>query len=184
MVNIIIFISQSNQQSGKEERLNTRSNKETYEDGSRYEGDIQGELRHGQGKLMYRDGSLYDGHWVLDRMSGYGVLYYADKRVAYEGEWKNNQREGNGTMYSEFADEMKENYVQKAFEKDDKTWVTYEGDFSGDDWHGLGKLTFSNGDVYQGRFRKGKMHGRGTYVQSGGEVIVGEWANNRSTQTY
>ena len=47
--------------------------------------------RHGKGKFYYQDGGRYDGNWVENKMNGFGVLYYQSDRVAYEGEWVNDQ---------------------------------------------------------------------------------------------
>jgi len=33
-------------------------------------------------------------------MNGKGVLYYPDNSIAYEGEWKDDQLSGYGTLYN------------------------------------------------------------------------------------
>lgn len=34
-------------------------------------------------------------------MDGKGVLYYPNNSIAYDGEWKEDQLEGIGTLYNE-----------------------------------------------------------------------------------
>ena len=154
---------------------------ETYDDGSSYEGEMLGPLRHGKGKLAFADGTYYDGEWNQGKMAGYGILYYYNGFIAYEGEWSNNRFEGKGAMYNEHQSEKKTQLSQII---EDKTWTRYEGDFSHDRWHGTGKLFFSNGDEFYGDFKNDIIHGRGTYSKHTGEVISGEWRNNRMISQY
>jgi len=157
---------------------------ETYKDGSKYEGELQGGLRHGQGKLTYSDGTWFDGTWILDRIEGYGAFYYENSKVSYEGEWKNNKREGNGVMYNEQVTQIGQGYLERPFDRSENTWERYEGEFKNDDWHGNGRLALSNGDVFQGTFKKGIIQGRGTYKTSRGELVIGEWKENSLTRIY
>ena len=52
--------------------------RETYKQGSRYEGEKSKGTRHGKGRFYYDDGGMYDGSWNLNRMEGFGKLYYAN----------------------------------------------------------------------------------------------------------
>ena len=45
---------------------------------------------------------MYEGQWDLGRMSGFGRLFYQSDRLAYEGNWLNDQFSGKGTLYNEF----------------------------------------------------------------------------------
>lgn len=60
---------------------------EKFEQGSLYEGQKLGNMRHGKGKFYYQDGGYYDGSWVQNKMNGYGKLYYQSGNIAYEGYW-------------------------------------------------------------------------------------------------
>ena len=48
-----------------------------------------------------------------------------------------------------------------------KTWTNnyrrYAGEFKDNEPHGLGTLTFFNGDFYEGEFQKGDSEGKGIY---------------------
>lgn len=42
-------------------------------------------MRHGKGKYYYGDGGYYEGDWRENQMNGMGTLYFADGSVAYDG---------------------------------------------------------------------------------------------------
>ena len=74
----------------------------------------------------------------------------------YEGQWFNNQRQGSGKFVS-------------------KSGETYDGEFSGDEFSGYGKLTYSNGGFYEGEWRKSKRHGHGKDVFNDGSMYEGQF---------
>jgi len=157
---------------------------EIYQDGSRYDGEMKGELRHGHGKLFYSDGTWFEGSWILDRIEGFGVFYSSSNKLSYEGEWSHNKRNGQGVMINEFPQDMEESHFQRTFDKKENTWVRYEGEFHNDEWNGVGKLIFSNGETYQGTFKKGMMHGKGSFNKGKRMVLAGEWKNNALIQLF
>ena len=86
-----------------------------------------------------------------------------DQNGTYEGEWVNNQRNGQGTQL---------------FKNGDR----YEGAWSNNKFHGKGTLTEKNGDYYTGEFKHNKEDGLGYFVWiSGGKFskYVGEWKNGK-----
>ena len=66
-----------------------------YRDGSQYEGEHRGGLRHGRGTYTWVDGNRYEGEWHEDKMHGQGRMtwHYGDR---YEGEYRDGQRHGRG----------------------------------------------------------------------------------------
>lgn len=56
-------------------------------------------LREGKGLYQHSDGQTYIGDWHLGKMHGLGKLYYSNKKLRYEGEFKNDMFDGNGTEY-------------------------------------------------------------------------------------
>lgn len=48
-----------------------------------------------------------------------------------------------------------------------------------DKYHGLGKYTYPNGDVYEGYWVNNKRHGQGKCTYSSGEVYKGQWVNDK-----
>jgi len=55
----------------------------------------------------------------------------------------------------------------------------YEGTFKNDKKRGIGKMTYSNGDIYEGEWKDDQKHGRGTqtYWDDSGSY-TGGWRNN------
>ena len=57
----------------------------TYEDGSTYDGQWEGDLRHGEGKLTLKDDITYFGRWEFDQPSGKGELNIPAANYKYSG---------------------------------------------------------------------------------------------------
>lgn len=38
----------------------------------------------------------------MNKMEGFGKLYYQSGKIAYEGQWRNDQFYGNGILYNEY----------------------------------------------------------------------------------
>lgn len=56
----------------------------------------------------------------------------------------------------------------------------YEGQWTEDAAHGLGRFTFPGGHAYTGEWRHGKSHGLGTWQNRDGQVAyAGEWHEDR-----
>ncbi len=66
-----------------------------YPDGSRYQGDMQGGKRHGQGTWVRPDNTKYVGQWVDDKPHGQGTITWPDGRQ-YTGQWMYGKRHGRG----------------------------------------------------------------------------------------
>ena len=47
--------------------------------------------------------------------------------------------------------------------------------------HGVGRIVYSNGQVYEGHVQCGKRHGRGTNTWPDGQVYSGEWQEDSRT---
>ena len=56
--------------------------------------------------------------------------------------------------------------------------VFFEGEFKDGEYHGKGKLTFDNGDVYEGEFKDGEYHGMGKATLANGDVLEGIFQEN------
>lgn len=64
---------------------------ERYRQGSEYKGYKWEGMRHGFGVFYYQDGGMYEGEWRFNKMQGKGKLYYQSGKLAYEGDWANDQ---------------------------------------------------------------------------------------------
>eukprot|EP01017_Pseudomicrothorax_dubius_P005002 TRINITY_DN11159_c0_g1_i11.p1 TRINITY_DN11159_c0_g1~~TRINITY_DN11159_c0_g1_i11.p1 ORF type:complete len:466 (-),score=101.55 TRINITY_DN11159_c0_g1_i11:96-1493(-) len=154
---------------------------ERYEDGSWYEGEKHGNMRHGRGKYFYGDGGFYDGQWDNDQMNGFGKLYYQTGRLAYEGQWRDNQFNGRGKMYNEIAQPVTGPLDYRNFDLLQEAWTTYEGDFLNDSKHGQGVWIFANGERFVGPFQDDCVQGQGIFYTINGQTIRGEWRQNKLT---
>ena len=132
-----------------------------YFSGSKYEGELKSNQRHGQGTKTWKDGSAYEGSWVDDKREGHGVMRTADG--TYTGEWRNNMREGRGTI--EFSNGSK-----------------YEGEFLGNEPHGEGKWNYAgSGNVFEGQYARGVAEGFGKLFLANGDRFEGEWLAGKKT---
>ena len=64
----------------------------TYQDGSRYEGSLQGQDKHGIGIMQEKSGEKYWGEWQNDKQQGRGS--FVSPAVEYVGQWVNGHMEG------------------------------------------------------------------------------------------
>jgi len=78
-------------------------------------------------------------------MHGIGVLYYPNGTVAYTGEWKDDEFDGNGTVYNDQQVKLHGTFDFTDFNKLDEEWIKYEGELKHDAKEGIGKLYLTNG---------------------------------------
>lgn len=107
------------------------------------------------------------------------MLYYANGKVAYDGEWYNDQFNGFGKVYNDEVRSLKENFDYTDFYKLEDYWEFYEGQLKSDSRDGKGMVKLSNGEIFIGNFSKDKVSGEGIYYTKEGNSIKGKWKNNR-----
>eukprot|EP01083_Nonionella_stella_P003439 9865_1 len=139
--------------------------------GDEYEGTWESDRENGSGTYRFSNGNVYIGDVVECFRTGYGKYTWLDNSARhgdeYEGQFKDNRREGTGTYrYS--------------------NGNVYVGEFVSNFRTGWGKYAWldnstRNGDEYEGQFKRGLQHGTGTYRYSDGDVYVGEWVNGNRT---
>jgi hypothetical protein len=74
-------------------------------------------MREGKGKFYYQDGGSYDGEWKKNKMNGQGTLYYQSNKKAYEGEWLDDQFHGQGTLFNENPAVLSEGFDYRNFDE-------------------------------------------------------------------
>ena len=77
----------------------------------------------------------------------------------YEGQIKNNKREGKGIFYWNVGDR-------------------YKGQWKNDLKEGKGIYYYNNGDRYEGDWKNDLKEGKGIYYWKNGEIYEGDWKNN------
>ncbi|KPA76892.1 hypothetical protein ABB37_07284 [Leptomonas pyrrhocoris] len=157
---------------------------------SRYEGDWQDGMRHGDGVQQYANESVYTGQWVHNARHGRGTLRYCTGDV-YEGEWDGDVPSGRGAMG--WVD------ASKAFFKE-----LYVGEWRDGQPEGAGQSTYvavpkqsattpvdastplpvpsmfitpaeARLNVYMGEYSKGQRDGAGTFYYADGSCYQGRW---------
>ena len=154
--------------------------KQSFSDGSYYEGDFVNGKFHGKGKYTWADGNVYVGDWVEDCRHGKGTLRWKDGDV-YVGDWVKNARTGKG-KYTYADGDCYEGYFVNGEANGYGKYTyadgaVYEGEFKNNMSHGKGKLTDADGETYEGEFKEGERHGRGKCVLPDGMVQDGYFEN-------
>ena len=98
--------------------------------------------------MYFYNGDRYEGSWKNDKRNGEGTYYY-QSGAYYKGSWVDDQKEGKGIF-------------------DWKDGSKYEGYWVEDKEHGHGKFVSANGDVYDGEWAGGEMNGEGIMRLSDG----------------
>jgi hypothetical protein len=132
--------------------------------------------------MTFANGDVYEGDWKDNKRDGKGKMTFANGDV-YEGDWKDNKRDGKGK--ETFAN----GNVYEGDWKDDKrngkgkeTWANdyvYEGDWKDHHIHGYGIMKYANGDVYEGEYKDGERDGKGKETLTNGDVYEGDWNTDR-----
>lgn len=94
------------------------------------------------GEIRRYDGTIYKGRMINWKKEGSGTAYYYKKKMDYQGEWKNDLKHGNGTLYSRNGD-------------------VYTGGFKDDDMHGKGTaegVGFSLSGKWVNGLKEGKFY--------------------------
>lgn len=133
-----------------------------WSNGNRYAGRLNRHGPNGLGKVTYANGDQYLGEFKNNKMDGSGQ-YQKQNGSLYLGNLQDNKKHGKGKF--QFSDHP--------------LYVEYEGDFEKDNMHGLGRLTFNNGDIYSGSFKEGVIEGLGVLFKASGDMYVGEFHEDK-----
>lgn len=154
--------------------------KQSFSDGSYYEGDFVNGKFHGKGKYTWANGTYYEGDFANGDFNGYGKRTYDDGAV-YEGEFENDMCNGKGKLTYADGDYYEGYFVNGDFNGYGKyiyaDGAVYEGEFKNNMSYGKGKLTDADGETYEGEYQEGKRHGRGKCVLPDGTVQDGYFEN-------
>lgn len=83
-----------------------------YTNGDKYEGDFEDGDIHGSGTMIYTNGNKYVGEWDGGVRHGQGKTTFAESKGFYEGNYRNNKRDGKGILKLE-GDPVKEGYFEE-----------------------------------------------------------------------
>ena len=99
----------------------------------------------------------YFGHYGIQ---GIGIENSVEGGYSYEGEFKNNKKEGYGTIIW-------------------KDGCKYKGEFKNNQMDGLGMIEFPGKNYYQGEVKSGKMEGFGQFYWSDKRKYFGHYKNDK-----
>jgi hypothetical protein len=68
------------------------------QDGTSYEGEFIQGVRQGFGRQRLPNGDIYEGMFVQGAKHGKGKLIIAHTHEVYIGQWRNDHREGLGSL--------------------------------------------------------------------------------------
>ena len=108
--------------------------------------------------LLFKNGDKYEGYFKNNYFNGDGT-FTCKNGDKYSGKWVDSKRSGDGTLY---------------FHNGDK----YEGNWHEGRRHGSGKMRFANGDVYVGGWQNDKRNGQGVYTYKDGSIYEGSFVND------
>lgn len=115
--------------------------------------------------MYYSNGSIYEGNWKDDIRQGFGkltLLPNSPVEESYEGDWDDDHWHGKGK------------YCYRKCEG-----TIYEGDWVYGIREGFGTLSYADGSFYRGEFKKDQMWGKGMFVDGVTNTQYdGEWRAN------
>ena len=145
-----------------------------------YEGMHKGYLPDGKGKVKKGDDVMMDGEFVKGKFvdgtmivwennewykydgklaSGVDIEWnkYPVRRVSGNGKWIRTEKGGEQYFEGDIVDNKRRgNGI--LFEKQNGKWFErYDGEWNNDCYHGKGKLSTKEGDMYEGEFENGKF---------------------------
>lgn len=94
--------------------------------------------------------------------TGFGTATY-DNGDIFEGDFLDGTREGRGTY------------------RYHKSGNKYQGDWSQNGKHGIGKMTYNGVGEYHGYWENGRRHGEGVFTYKNGDVYSGWWKYGQKT---
>eukprot|EP00923_Selenidium_pygospionis_P033886 GHVN01059331.1.p1 GENE.GHVN01059331.1~~GHVN01059331.1.p1 ORF type:complete len:1342 (+),score=180.28 GHVN01059331.1:981-5006(+) len=119
--------------------------KHQYDNGDEYTGCYLNGLRHGKGVYSSVDGFRYDGEWCQDQRHGQGTLFSEapGQHYMYCGGWQWDKKHGEGQLFvnsEQYTGSFKHNFYEGQGAYLSKDGTQYEGEFKAGRFHGAGKL--------------------------------------------
>lgn len=115
----------------------------------KYQGNWDRDTKDGEGEETFEDGTYYKGTYKKDKRSGYGILKQPKQGLEYEGEFKNNEFDGKGTLKTSEG--------------------TYQGEFLCGKKHGNGILKTLKNQTIKGTWVNDYLHGQASVTSKKGK---------------
>eukprot|EP00931_Biecheleriopsis_adriatica_P101067 TRINITY_DN76289_c0_g1_i1.p1 TRINITY_DN76289_c0_g1~~TRINITY_DN76289_c0_g1_i1.p1 ORF type:complete len:868 (-),score=193.39 TRINITY_DN76289_c0_g1_i1:181-2784(-) len=155
---------------------------QTLADGTVYDGEWVGAVRHGKGTMKLPDGAIFMGQFEYGMVHGV-ASWTLPSGAKYEGQWRLGKQDGEGKEISadgaiyqgQFKDGKKRGKARIYF----PDGAEYFGEVAEGKLNGQGKYVWTNGQMYQGDWEDDMMQGTGTYSWPDGVVYVGQYRANQ-----
>ena len=119
--------------------------------------------KNGKGKLIdFLKNSEYEGEFKNDLKEGYGIEKYSDGSI-YKGYFKNDLKEGKGKLI---------------IKDTDKNIIEYKGEFKKDKLYGKGIINWPNKKQYYGELINNEISGYGILKEEK-DKYIGYFKNNK-----
>lgn len=123
----------------------------------------------------------YRGQVLNGMFNGLGELTNETGSLIFKGNFLDGNFEGQGELHNltELQPPLKKEKLYFDLEVSQDYWTTYTGDFHQNQFHGVGKFKYGNGDEFFGEFQDGKADGLGVFTTRAGERVAGRWKFNK-----
>ena len=150
------------------------------ENNDEYEGELIGDnIREGYGWCKSVDNYIYKGEYKNNKRNGFGTLLKIKNNkktiIEYEGYWKDDQMLGNNKQNLDNG-EIDKKQEDGEIKDTDKTKCESENNNNLQD--GYVEITYPNGNKYEGEFKNGLKEGKGILIYPNGDKYDGEWKND------
>jgi hypothetical protein len=141
-------------------------------------------LDHNSSAVKIKDEQVYTGQTLYGKKNGKGVIKNSKGVTIYDGYFKNDLYEGEGTLINENGfvyNGQFEKGVRSGkglfFSNDDK--YKYEGEWLSDMKSGKGTETYPDGSSFTGEFTNNQKNGTGVYYMNDGSIYEGEFLDDK-----
>ena len=139
----------------------------------------------GKGKL-FLNRVYYIGEFKYGLRNGKGIIYNKNRDIIYDGDFVNDNAEGNGKIILEkgeyYIGEFKNGLINgKGIIYNKNGDIIYDGDWLNNEMEGNGKYIYEDNKYYIGEFKNGLRNGKGIKYNKKGDIIYdGDWVNNKA----
>ena len=134
-------------------------------------------------KIILENNAIYEGYLLNNELDGYGEL--RSPNYNYFGFFSHGKKNGKGKLEDfvnkyeyngDFKDNMKEGFGEEKYHDGS----VYIGEFKQNMKNGKGKLVLGGGKNYGycGMFRNDKICGKGKFIWNENKEYIGDWENN------
>lgn len=135
---------------------------------------IMGNCMNGYGKFKSDDGAVYEGEFKEGQRQGQGTYHYINGDV-YRGEWANGLPQGQGIRYLKDGSAIGGQWAKGRLVDQSINVAKKSECLKGNCQNGYGELRDAKDRLYKGEFKDGRREGKGVMVFENGDRYEGIW---------